>query len=167
MQCFFRILRLNTDSFGEENLFHLAISSIETANNNPLYVHHSGEIGGILRKCLRGGKLSPINCLPGRILESKEWMMCTDDRQCLATRENTCPPPVAESLDWETWIPVERNYPGSTNLFSRLSQAESKLIKNIVDGIPTSKNSELDSSFANTIAKIFRTVKPPCSAVVP
>lgn len=161
MQYFFRILRLDTDSFDEENLFHLAISSIETANNNPLYVHHSGEIGGILRKCLRGGSLSPIHCLPGRILENKEWTICTDDGQCVATAvvlDDICPPLIAESPDWKTWIPMEHKYRWSIDLFSHLSQVESRLIKNIIDGIPSSKNSELDLSFVNAIIILFRTI---------
>lgn len=162
MQCLFRILRLDTDSFDEENLFHLAISSIEAAKNNPRYAHHSGEIGGILRKCLRGGELSSISRLSGRILEHKEWTICTDDDgQCVASTvvlDDTCPPLVAESPDWKIWIPVEHKHQWSIDLFSHLSQDESRLIKKIVDGIPTSKNSELDPSFANAIAILFRTI---------
>ncbi|MCJ1264985.1 hypothetical protein MMC22_004860 [Lobaria immixta] len=161
MQCLFRILRLDTDSFDEENLFHLAISSIEAAKNNPLYGHHSGEIGGTLRKCLHGEELLLINCPPGRILESKEWTICTDDGQCVATTiilDDICPPLVAESPDWKTWIPVEHIYRWSIDLFSHLSQVENRLIKNIIDGIPTSKNSELDLSFVNAITILFRTI---------
>ena len=162
MQYLFRILRLDTDSFDEEHLFPLAISAVEAAKNNPLYVHHSGEIGGILRnKCLRGGEWSPLNRLPSHVLDDEERTICTEGDQCVATAvlDEIAPPAMAESPDWEKWISMRHEYRWSVNLFRRRSQAESKFIRNIVDGIPTSTNSEMRQSFANAMVILLGTIK--------
>lgn len=143
-------------------MLHLALSALETAKSNLLRAHHSGEIGEILRKCLRGGEWSPLSCLDGQVLENEEWAICTDDGQCVATAaiwDEIYPSPAARSPDWETWIPMKHECRWSINLFSRRSEVESKFIRNIVDGIPTSKSNKSDQSFAKAIIIIFGTIK--------